>query len=163
MLGLIPTSVWVGLGAFVVASLALFALDHAAFNRGAASVQVKWDKEHVEMQAALQKEKERQATVVEKVRTEYVDRVKVVREKGDEIVKQVPFFVRGSCALPGGWRVLHDAAAAGNFPEDTDGAIAAALPVEGLAAAETVAANYASCLETAARLTALQELVKGLQ
>jgi predicted acylesterase/phospholipase RssA len=115
-----------------------------------------------ELQAALEREKARQAQVVEKVVVEYRDRVKVIKEKGDEIVKAVPYYVRASCALPGGWRVLHDAAASGSFPEDPDGAIAAAEPVEGVAAAETVASNYAACRADQARLAALQQLLAGI-
>jgi hypothetical protein len=163
LLKLIPTSVWVGLGAFVVASLALFALDHAAYNRGASAVQVKWDVERVQMQAALEREKQRQAQVVEKTVTEYRDRIKVVKEKGDAIVQQVPFIVRGECELPGGWRVLHDAAAAGDFPEDSERAIAAAKSVDAVTAARTVASNYAIARENSEKLAALQQLLKNLQ
>lgn len=163
LLKLVPASVWMGIAAGLVAMAALWAVDHNGYQRGAAAVQVKWDQERVAYAEALQKEKDRQATVVEKVVVEYRDRVKVIKEKGDEIVKAVPFFVRTSCALPGGWRVLHDSAASGDLPDDPDGAIAAAEPAESIAAIETVAANYSACRADQARLTALQQLVKGLQ
>jgi hypothetical protein len=162
LLRLVPTSVWLGLAAALAVMAGAWAIDHHGYNRGAAEVQIKWDKDRAELQAALEREKARQAQVVEKVVIEYRDRVKVIKEKGDEIVKAVPYYVRASCALPGGWRVLHDAAASGSFPEDPDGAIAAAEPVEGVAAAETVASNYAACRADQARLAALQQLLAGI-
>jgi hypothetical protein len=162
LFGLVPASVWLGLGAALAVIAGAWSIDHHGYNRGAAEIQLLRDQEKVAYAAALEREKARQAQVVEKVRVEYVDRVKVIKEKGDEIVKAVPYYVRGSCALPGGWRVLHDAAASGSFPEDPDGAVAAAEPVEGVAAAETVAANYATCRADQARLAALQQLLTGL-
>lgn len=162
LLKLVPTSVWVGIAAGLALIAAIWWVDDNGFDRGAASVQVKWDADKNRMAALLAREKARQSQVVEKVVVEYRDRIKVVKEKGDEIVKAVPYFVRSECELPAGWRVLHDAAAAGSFPDDPERAIAAAKPVESVAAAETVAANYASCRADQARLAALQQLVKGL-
>lgn len=163
LLKMIPSSVWVGLGIAIATMTAIWAIDHNGYRRGAESVQIKWDKERLAYVNALAKEKERQAQVVEKVVIEYRDRVKIVREKSDEVVKAIPYYVRTSCVFPGAWRVLHDAAASGSLPEDTSGAIAAAEPVEGVAALETVAANYGTCQADQARLAALQQLVKGLQ
>ncbi len=163
ILKLVPMSVWVGLASAVALAMAIFAIDHNGYRRGSEAVKVEWQKERVAYIAALQKEQARQAQMVEKVVIEYRDRVKIVKEKGDEIVKLVPQYVRTSCVLPGAWRVLHDSAASGGVPEDPAGAIAAADTVESLAALETVAANYTACHENAARLTALQQLVVGLE
>ena len=78
------------------------------------------DKVKLERQiAALQK---KQSEVTTKVETVYLDRVTTVKEKGDVIVKQVPVYIPAdSCALPAGYRILHDAAAKGIVPDSIDG------------------------------------------
>ena len=61
--------------------------------KGASHVQAQWDAaiQQQALQAAAVRERQAQATV--KVVTEYVDRVRVVREKGDTIIKEVPVYV----------------------------------------------------------------------
>lgn len=132
----------------------------ARYKAGQADVQAKWDKSR----EAGRKEVERLRTAANRVtvRTEtvYVDRVRTIREKGNEIVRQVPVYVpAGSPDLPGGFRLLHDAAAA-NSPLPASPGIADAAPVTAQAAAATVAANYAIAAENAARLTGLQDWVR---
>ena len=107
--------------------------------------------------AQVAKVAEKQAEVTTKVVTEYVDRVKVVREKAREIVKEVPIYVPAdSCPLPSGFRVLHDAAALG-VPSVPDAAARAdAAPVPAQTVAATVADNYGACRETAEQLKGLQ-------
>jgi hypothetical protein len=92
--------------------------------------------------------------------TQYVDRevVKTVRQiqlVTQTITKEVPVYVPSdSCTLPGGYRVLHDAAARGEVPQPTAGADAA--PVAAQDAASTTVDNYGACRKNAASLTALQ-------
>lgn len=75
----------------------------------------------------------------------YVDRVKVVREKASVIEKQVPIYLpAGTADFPGGFRLLHDAAAANSpIAEGVTADDAAPVPAED--AARTVAENYAQC------------------
>lgn len=103
--------------------------------------------------------KQRQAEATVKVVTEYVDRVQVVRERGAEIVKEVPVYVPFSttCDLPGGFRLLHDAAARGELPDPAG--IADAAPVAAQDTAATVTDNYQQCRENTEQLTALQAWV----
>ena len=61
--------------------------------------------------------------------------------------------------MPGGFRVLHDAAAHGVIPDPAR--IADAAPVPAAAAAGTVAGNYGTCIENAQRLTDLQAWVRA--
>ena len=130
--------------------------------RGARSVQAAWSEERINQSVAVVRIQARQALVTERVVTQYVDRVRVVRETADAIIREVPVYVPQSCdadgRLPAGWRVLHDAAASG---QPADAARAAdAQPVAPDAAAETVARNYLTCRETAEQLTALQQWVR---
>ena len=98
--------------------------------------------------------------------TQYVDRERIVRLKGDTIIKEVPRYVPvqadAACVVPRGFVRLHDAAAAGTVPNpDTGDADAAPAGVALSAVASTVAANYTDCHVDAARLTSLQQTLRA--
>ncbi|MBU9122353.1 hypothetical protein KTD15_26560 [Burkholderia multivorans] len=102
-----------------------------------------------------------------KIVTQYVDRVRVVREKGDTIIKEVPVYVDReadrACVVPLGFVRVHDAAAANvplGHPGSTD---AAATGVALSAVAATVADNYTTCHENAEQLIALQARVRDIE
>ncbi len=128
--------------------------------KGSGHVQAQWDAavQQQALQASVVSERQAQATV--KVVTEYVDRVRVVREKGDTIIKEVPVYVPvqadAACTINRGFVRLHDAAAAGDLPEPARDADAAAAGTTLSAVAGTVAANYQTCHENAEQLRALQ-------
>ena len=128
--------------------------------KGASHVQAQWDAavQQQTLQAAAVRQKQAEATV--KVVTEYVDRVRVVREKGDTIIKEVPVYVPvqadAACTINRGFVRLHDAAAAGDLPEPAGDADAAPAGIALSAVAGTVAANYQTCHENAEQLRALQ-------
>ena len=88
--------------------------------KGAEHIQARWDAaaQKQALQEARLREQQAQATV--KVVTQYVDRVRVVREKGDTIIKEVPVYVPAqadaACTVNRGFVRLHDAAAAGELP-----------------------------------------------
>lgn len=97
--------------------------------------------------------------------TQYVDRERVIRLKGDTIIKEVPRYVPvqadAACVVPRGFVRLHDAAAAGTLPNpDTGDADAAPAGVALSTVASTVAANYTDCHVDAARLSSLQQTLR---
>lgn len=141
--------------ALVVAAATLFGY---GWVRGAGHVQDQWDAATVKQSLIVQKTKQRQAESTVQVVTQYVDRVKVVREKAAAIVQEVPVYVPSdACSLPGGFRLLHDAAASGSAADSAR--IVDAAPVAAQAVAATVVDNYATCREVAEQLSALQEWV----
>lgn len=78
------------------------------------------------------------------------------------ILKEVPVYVPSdSCALPGGFRLLHDAAANGEIPDPAR--IADAAPVPADVATESVVSNYGIARENAERLRGLQDWVTAQQ
>lgn len=135
--------------------------------KGAGHVQARWDAavQQQTLQATAIRERQGLATV--KVATEYVDRVRIVREKGDTIIKEVPVYVPvqadAACTINRGFVRLHDAAAAGELPEPARDADAAAAGIALSAVAATVAANYQTCHETAEQLRALQGWVREVR
>lgn len=146
---------WLALG-LLVASAAGW-----GWVKGAASVQADWAEATHQQQLQVARVKVAQAQVTERVVTQYVDRVRTVREAGDTIIREVPIYVRETCdpdgRLPAGWRLLHDAAARGRAADPARAADA--QPVAPDAAAHTVARNYLTCRETAEQLIALQQWV----
>lgn len=135
--------------------------------KGAGHVQAQWDAtvQKQTLQAAAVRERQAQATV--KVVTQYVDRVRVVREKGDTIIKEVPVYVPvqadAACTINRGFVRLHDAAAAGELPESARDADAVAAGIALSAVAGTVVANYQSCHENADQLRALQTWIREMK
>lgn len=91
--------------------------------------------------------------VVERDVVRVVKQIELVTET---ITKEIPVYVPSDLPpLPGGFRVLHDAAARGEVPDPAASADAAA--VAPAAAAETIAANYGACRADQERLRAFQE------
>ena len=133
---------------------------------GAGHVQAQWDAavQKQTLQATAIRERQAQATV--KVVTQYVDRVRVVREKGDTIIKEVPVYVSvqadAACTINRGFVRLHDAAAAGELPEPARDADAATAGIALSAVAGTVTANYQACHENAEQLRALQTWISEI-
>lgn len=77
-----------------------------------------------------------------------------------EVVKYVP--AAADVVLPLGWRLLHDAAAAGTVPQAPAGADVAAPSVTALAAARSVVGNYGAAHSCRVQLEALQDWVRGM-
>lgn len=128
--------------------------------KGAGHVQARWDTAVQQQTLQATAIRERQALATVKVVTEYVDRVRIVREKGDTIIKEVPVYVPvqadAACTINRGFVRLHDATAAGELPEPARDADAAATGIALSAVAGTIANNYQTCHENAEQLRALQ-------
>lgn len=149
-------------------ALALLSIALVGFGwvNGAGHVQGQWDAATVKQSLTVAKVQKRQAEATVQVVTQYVDRVKIVREKGAEIVKEIPVYVPveadAACVLPRGFVRLHDAAADGQLSDPAGPADAAPAGIALSAAAETVADNYQRCHENAEQLIALQEWVRQM-
>lgn len=135
--------------------------------KGAGHVQAQWDAavQQQILQAAVVREQQAQASA--KVVTQYVDRIRVIQQKGETIIKEVPVYVpvqaNAACTINRGFVRLHDAAAAGELPEPARDADEAAARVALSAVAGTIADNYQTCHENAEQLRALQAWVRGVQ
>jgi len=104
-----------------------------------------------------------------RVVTEYVDRIQVVRERGDTIVKEVPVYVTpnadAACAVPAGFVRLYNAAAQG-IALDHEGAGDPDAPAAGItlsAVADTTAHNFGLCHERGETIAGLQHYVRVLE
>lgn len=133
--------------------------------KGAGHVQAEWDVATGKQALQVAVVKQRQAEATVQVVTKYVDRVKVVRETGDTIIKEVPVYVTveadAACVLHRGFVRLHDAAAAGRLPQAAGAADALPAGIALSAVAGTVADNYQRCHENAEQLKSLQEWIRA--
>ena len=149
-----------------IAALAV-ALTGLGWVKGAGHVQSQWDAAVHQQTLQIAAVRQRQAEATVQVVTRYVDRVRVVREKGDTIIKEVPIYVPvqadAACTINRGFVRLHDAAAAGDLPEPARDADAAAAGIALSAVAGTVAANYQACHENAEQLRALHAWVREVR
>ena len=149
-----------------IAALAI-ALLGFGWVKGAAYVQSEWDAaiSNQNQQAAVVKQRQAEATV--KVITKYVDRVKIVREAGATIIKEVPVYVSpeadAACVLSRGFVRLHDAAAAGVVSDSAGGSDASPAGIALSTVAGTVADNYSRCHENSAQLEAIQDWIRQMQ
>ena len=148
----------------LVVALIAAALFGFGWLKGAGHVQAEWDAEVVKQSLTAARVEKAQAQATAKVVTKYVDRVKIVRQAGETIIKEVPVYVSAqadaACVLPRGFVRLHDAAAANEIPGPAGSADAAPAGIALSTVAATVADNYERCHENSAALTALQEWIR---
>lgn len=79
---------------------------------GRAEIQGKWDAAVERGKAELEILKAGQGKITVKTETVYIDRIKVIHEKGQTLIQRIPALVPAdACLLPAGFRLLHDQAA----------------------------------------------------
>lgn len=115
-----------------------------------------------EYAAQAKKIDEKREAVAEPIVQHDIQVVEKIRTVTKTITKEVTVYVPSdSCPLPGGFRVLHDAAANGEVPDTSRIPDAAAVPSQD--AASTISENYGTCHETAQRLIDLQTWIRAQQ
>lgn len=107
-------------------------------------------------------------TVRDRVVTEYVDRVQVIKERGATLIKEVPVYVSAkadaACTVNAGFVRLHDAAAKSlPAPDPSGDADAGPSGIALSTVAATAVENYTSCNANAEQLTKLQTLLLEYQ
>jgi len=102
----------------------------------------------------------KQSQISDSVTTKYVDRIKIVQGRTQEIIKEVKVYVKddSNTYLSAGWRMLHDSAAKSELPDPTRNSDEGTITAQD--ALETVAANYGVCEENSQTLQALQSWVR---
>lgn len=100
----------------------------------------------------------KQSQISDSVTTKYVDRIKIVQGRTQEIIKEVKIYVQDTSNLSPGFRLLHDSAANNELPDSTR--IVDEAPVKTQDVAETVVRNYGICQENSQTLEALQDFVR---
>ena len=102
----------------------------------------------------------KQSQISDSVTTKYVDRIKIVQGRTQEIIKEIKVYVKDDADtyLPGGFRMLHDLAI--NYDPGNSTGTVDETPVKTQDVAETVVRNYGICQENSETLEALQDFVR---
>lgn len=125
------------------------------------------EKDRLEKENLILRGKSKDVTI--EVVTKYVDRVTVVTEKADEIIREIPIYVTKEadkhCTITDGWVFNHDRAAAlsstspSRVPKAPVKPDEATTGIELSDAAATIAKNYEQCSKVMEQLKSLQEWV----
>ena len=123
-----------------------------------------WRERAAALQAEIDRKNSDSEKVTEKIVTEYVEKIKVVKEKGNVIVKEVPKYITkesdDKCTIPKSFIVLHNGASRNEVPDTAGGIDETASAVKLSRVLETTIGNYTIYYETAEQLKALQDWVR---
>lgn len=123
---------WLAIAGLVVA------VYFAGWLKGAQSVRDDWDDQIAEQMQKTASVIVKQADATVQVVTKHVDRIKVIREQGETIVKEIPVYVTreddARCVIPPDFVRLHNDAASGAVPRAAGDAHDPGSGLEGLAA-----------------------------
>ena len=148
-----------------VASIAI--LVFGVYMEGGIATQEKWEARVAEVKLEMAKKEVVSAEVTTKVVTKYINKVQIVKEKGNEIIKQVPVYITkdadAKCDVPTGFVVLHDSASRNEVPDATRKVDETTSTVKISGVAETVVDNYTTYHEVAEQLRSLQDWVREQQ
>lgn len=131
----------------------------SVFLCGGLSNEASWQLKVAKTNAEIAELKVKSEKVSTKVVTKYIDRIQVVKEKGNEIVKYINKESDTKCELPNSFVMLHDAAAKNELPDPTRASDAGASEVKLSGATTTIVQNYGTCWEIREQLKSLQEWV----
>ena len=148
--------------------IAALVLAFGAYTEGGIAQNKSWA---LKVAAAEVESAKKQAAATEvsmKVVTKYIKNTRVVREKGDVIIKEVPKYITtvddSKCTVPTGFVRVHDRGAAGaEVPRTTGGPNEGTPEVKISTVATTVVDNYTTYYEVAEQLKSLQAWIKQQQ
>jgi hypothetical protein len=159
-MSLIPPQYKIGAAIVAISAILAYAYHHGyASGKAVGDAEIaKLISDSEELKNALEKE---QQNIKEKIVTEYVDKVKVVKEKEYVYVDQAKNVVPSQYNLSNGWVYVHDASlnTRGVIPDATRASDATASDVKDNQALVTILGNYSVCLQNAQQLTSLQQYV----
>jgi hypothetical protein len=148
-----------------VVSIAI--LVFGVYMEGGIATQEKWEAKVAEVKLEMAQKETASVETTVKVVTKYVNKVQIVKEKGNEIIKQVPVYITkdadAKCDVPTGFVVLHDSASRNEVPDATRKSDVTTSTIKISGVAETVVDNYTTYHEVAQQLRSLQEWVREQQ
>lgn len=151
----------------IVVPIGALMLVFGAYTEGGIARDKSWALRVAAAEAAVAKKEAVSAQVTTRVVTKYINNTRVVREKGDVIIKEVPKYVTvaddARCVVPIGFVRVHDGASSNSVPTASRGADEGTPEVKISAVAATVVDNYTTYYEVAEQLKSLQAWIKQQQ
>jgi hypothetical protein len=130
---------------------------------GGYGTEMKWRAEAAKLKADMDRKVALSEKKSKQIVTKYITKLKVVKEKGNVIIKEVPKYVTKSddanCVIPKSFIVLHDSAAKNEIPDSSTGTPSGPSGVNLSTVAETVTINYNNYHQLSEKLKALQDWV----
>lgn len=125
----------------------------------------KYEQKVLKLELDLLKEQAKLPEIQEKIVTEFVDRVRVVKEKEYVFIDNAKNSVPSQFNVSNGWVYLHDISAAnqGTNPDPTRVADATPSEVRDNQALAVIVSNYARCTQNAEQLIALQSWIQQMK
>lgn len=113
---------------FPIQVVSILILLFGVYMEGAISNENTWKFKVKELETQIAKKETKSAEATIEIVTQYIDRVKVVKEKSDVIIKEIPKYITkevdAQCSIPESIRMLHTAASKNEVPDsssDVDG------------------------------------------
>jgi hypothetical protein len=132
---------------------------------GGYGTEMKWRAEAAKLKADMDRKVALSEQNSKQVVTKYVTKTKVIKEKGDVIIKEVPKFITkdadANCVVPKSFVLLHDSAAKNEIPDSSKGVDGTASGTKLSAIGETITINYNNYHQLSERLKALQDWVSS--
>lgn len=152
----------------VVMPIGALMLVFGAYTEGGIAQNKSWELKVAAAEVESAKKQAAASEVSMKVVTKYIKNTRVVREKGDVIIKEVPKYITtvddSKCAVPTGFVRVHDRSATGvEVPGTTGGPNEGPSEVKISTVATTVVDNYTTYYEVAEQLKSLQTWIKQQQ
>jgi hypothetical protein len=144
--------------------LGIAAISAGVFFEGAISNEEKWIAKVREEEAKVAAVEVKSAEENTKIITKYVERVHIVRETTDAIIKEIPIYITKDddrkCELSNAAIVLHNSASQNNLPPSPSSITPGPSDVKASELLTTVTENYGTCYEIREQLKAWQDWYK---
>ena len=132
---------------------------------GGYGTEMKWRAEAAKLKADMDRKIALSEKNSKQIVTKYVTKTKVIKEKGDVIIKEVPKFITkdadANCVVPKSFVLLHDSAAKNEVPDSSKGIDGTASGTKLSSIGETITINYNNYHQLSERLKALQDWVSS--
>lgn len=155
----------IGKYAIPIQAISFIVLVISVFFCGGLSNEASWQLKVAKANAEIAELKVKEEKVTTKIVTKYIDRIQVVKEKGNEIVKYVDVIKESDskCELPNSFVVLHDAAAKNELPDPARITNEGASNLKLSTATTTIVENYGITNQITEQLKALQDWIREQQ
>lgn len=138
--------------------------------KGAAHVQIRWDLETADRNRIQAEHQVRVANRITTTVTRYIDRVRIIREAGETIIREVPVYVTEEadrrCLVPDGFVRLWNGANRGELPNPVPAPAGAADEAASAVVLSDIAAQHGrearQCRETEEQLINLQDALREI-
>lgn len=150
---------------FIARTIGTILMIGSVYLYGGYGTEMKWRAEAEKLKADMDRKIALSEKNSKQIITKYVTKTKVIKEKGDVIIKEVPKFITkdadAKCAVPKSFVVLHDSAAKNEVPDSTQGIDGTTSSVKLSTIGETITINYNNYHQLSERLKALQDWVSS--